>query len=153
MVLMQLIFFTSIASAATSRCPEGTFFRRAHFRKAYIRADGTRVQATRVKSGCVEKQAGYDYWVQRLMNGLPPNWSHKQEFAQGWTEEYRIKTLEALDVLPEILFKGVNGIYRLKRSKHGNNPASHGGNMVVLYDSAFDESRNLARIIAHELAH
>ncbi len=44
-------------------------------------------------------------------------------------------------------------IYRLKKSKDYPNPASNSDGILALYDSSFDNSRNLARILTHELGH
>ena len=47
----------------------------------------------------------------------------------------------------------MDGVYRFSKSKYFPNPASRIGSNIGLYDTAFDEKRNLARILAHELAH
>lgn len=142
----------SVSTYATD-CPEGTYFRRAHERSSYYRSDGTFVSAAKVKASCVEKRFGHDFWIRLLKGGKPKDWPHK-ETATKWSDNEKERVLEALSVLPEIFqLKSLKGIYRLSKSKDFPNPASHAPNIVVLYDSAFENKRNLARIVSHELAH
>jgi hypothetical protein len=60
-----------------------------------------------------------------------------------------------LEYLPkEMAIDAVHGLYRMGRSVSFPNAAS--GNKfgdIVLYDNAFEGSKNLARIVAHEIAH
>ncbi len=153
MINIFLAIWIGIPHAGAIDCREGTFKRRAHPRTAYYRGDGTFVRATHVIDSCIPKRPGHDLWFPKLKSGLPPKWPHDEAMAK-WTEEQRDRVLEALSELPEKLWdKSIKGIYRLSRPKDFPNPATHGGDMIVLYDSAFDQSHRLARILAHELAH
>jgi len=59
-----------------------------------------------------------------------------------------------LEEMPDILLSDkIKGIYRLKKSKDYPNPATSSDGVIVIYDSGFDSSRNLSRILAHELSH
>src|SRR5262249_30255041 len=142
-------------SAATLECPPGTYHVRSHPRSGYERADGTFVKATQVSESCRGKNDVYNTWAPRLKTGFPPGWEIKTEKAAKWTEEQRERVLEALGELPEALQKTpLKGIYRLSKSIFYPNPASDDNEgTMALYDSAFDRSRRLARILAHEFAH
>lgn len=96
----------------------------------------------------------YEFSKERFKKGLPSGWPHIIEKAGAWTDEERERVVEALEDLPDILLSDkVDGLYRLKRSKDYPNPASSSDGILVIYDSAFDSSRNLAEILAHELSH
>jgi hypothetical protein len=151
--ILQLAFIFLIPIAYGDVCPDGKYFRHAHSRSAYHRADGTFVHATHVSQSCVSKGPGYDFWFPKLKSGIPPNWPHKEGFAK-WTDDERERVLEALDELPpDLRSEYLKGIFRLSKSKDFPNPASHGGHMIILYDTAFGTDRTLARILAHELGH
>jgi len=127
---------------------------KSHFRRGYLRSDGTPVKATNVKSSCKEASAVYKFWSSKIKNGSPSDWPNKNEKQATWTAEEEERILEALENLPEELWSDViKGLYRLKKSKDFPNPASNGNGHIVLYDSAFESKRNLARILTHELAH
>lgn len=136
-------------------CPPGMYHVRSHTRSAYHRADGTFVNGAHVRESCRAKNPVDDRWAPRLKNGLPPNWPNKAEKNSKWTEDHRERVLEALNDLPEALQKTVlKGVYRFSKSVFYPNPASDDNEgTIVLYDSAFEKNRHLARILAHELAH
>ena len=144
-----------LASAGASQCPAGEHWVRAHFRRAYIRADGIAVSAAHVSAHCHENPASYAAWAARLRSGLPPGWKSRGEQPIAWSEEERQRVLEALSYLPkELLVSSVEGLYRLRRSLlYAVNPAAGLGDNIALYDPAFDPKQNLARVLAHELAH
>lgn len=59
------------------------------------------------------------------------------------------KVFEALSVLPEnILNQYVKNIYRMRKSIKEGNSATTNFDEVVLYDAAFEEKQDLARILA-----
>jgi hypothetical protein len=88
------------------------------------------------------------------VNTRPANWPYDKEKSKSWTVEETERVLEAICELPEKLWKKSEyRIYRMEKSKDGGNPATSAKGIVVLYDSAFNKSNNLARVIAHELAH
>ena len=64
------------------------------------------------------------------------------------------RVIEAFDNIPkELLSKKLSGIYRMKKSNFYPNPATSADVILALYDTAFDFSKSLERIIVHELAH
>ncbi|MGZ3747486.1 MAG: hypothetical protein ACXVB4_06085 [Pseudobdellovibrionaceae bacterium] len=123
-------------------------------RRGYVRSDGTVIKPTNVKSYCRVLTKAYEYSRERFKNGIPPNWPHSKEKAGSWTVEEKERIIEALEELPDILLSDkIAGIYRLKKSKDFPNPASSSYGVIVIYDSSFDSSRNLGRILCHELSH
>lgn len=158
MITIFLFFLSTHAFAKfenrNATCPQGFYRVKSHFRKAYVRSDGTQVKAANVTSYCKEASPAYNFWGNKLKNGLPPNWPHRQEQESTWTPESEERILDALEMIPEKLWSDeAKGIYRLKKSKDFPNPASNGDGLIVIYDSAFDSKRNLARILVHELSH
>jgi len=158
MFLVLLLFLAEAVLANTTPnellCPTGFYRVRSHPRRGYIRSDGVPVKATNVKTHCKELSAAFNFWKPKLKNGYPPNWPHKQEAESPWTTEEEARIIEALEAIPEELWsEAIKGIYRLKKSKDFPNPGSNGDGLIVLYDSAFDSKRNLARILVHELSH
>ena len=137
-------------------CPSGQHVVHQHPRRAYIRADGRHFSATTVHTHCADNPLGYSIWSSRVKEGSPSNWPRAEEKAIQWSVEERERTYEALSYLPE-LFRDkakIDGLYRMQRSMDFPNPAtSDRMNHIVLYDTAFDESRNLSQILAHEFAH
>lgn len=135
-------------------CPQGKYAVRSHDRGSYYRADGTFVSSAHIKAHCKEFSPSYQYFLDRFKEEISPLWPHKNEKSAPWTEEQKIRVIEALDELPQILkSEKIKGIYRMKKSKDGPNPGAGAEGIIVLYDSAFKNDRNLARILAHELAH
>jgi len=119
-------------------------------------ADGTPVRASNVSAHCQENPKGYEFWKSKLLNGRPENWPPATEKQAKWTPEEMERVLEALGSLPDSLQpKKIKGFYRMHRSDDYPNPAPTRAptGEIVLFDSAFDQSRNLARILGHELAH
>ena len=153
--LNSLFVLLGSLSAAALECPPGTYHVRSHPRRAYYRADGSFVNASHVSESCRERNAIYDAWASRLKNGFPPGWENKTEESVKWAEEQHERVLEAIGELPEDLRKTpIKGIYRLSKSIFYPNPASNDNDgTIVLYDSAFDKDRRLARILTHEFAH
>lgn len=146
--------FTCAAYGATVGCLSGEYLVSGHHRRGYVRSDGTVVRSTDVKSYCKVLTKAYEYSKKRFKKGRPANWPHNIEKASSWTDEETERIVEVLEELPEVLLsKVIVGIYRLKRSKDYPNPASSSDGVIVIYDSSFDLSRNLGRIIAHELSH
>jgi hypothetical protein len=149
---LALVFIASLAGGA--ECPPGQIHVKAHHRRAYTRADGKFVKEAAVTAHCRTKRKSDDYWHERFSKGRPGIWPHRKETEKAWTPEEVERVLEALCELPEELWnKSAYKIYRMDRSHLGGNPASSANGIVVLYDSAFDKGRTLARILAHELAH
>lgn len=146
------------APVSTQICPQGQHWVRAYHRRAYIRSDGSRVSATNVTAHCQGDPPSYAKWKDRLKDKptIIPTWA-KMDKRKTWTDEERERVLEALSSLPEILLlDAVQEIFRAEKGKSLNdaqNPASSDYGMIVLYDEAFKEKQNLARILAHELAH
>jgi hypothetical protein len=86
----------------------------------------------------------------------PVNWpeANKLEKTSGWTVEETERMLEALANVNEVLWLGsIKGFHRMDKSIFPNNHASGTPGHIVLYNSAFGENQNLARILTHELAH
>ena len=138
----------------TKICPPGEHWVKAHHRRAYIRSDGSKVSATEVTAHCQKDPIGSSFWKPKLKTGKPPGWERAQEKVGAWTPEEDERVLEALALIPDSLWaKTLNGIYRLGKSVDYPNPASSMSGQIALYDTAFDETRNLTRILAHELAH
>jgi hypothetical protein len=154
-IFLTILFLPAVVYAsAPEACPKGQFHVRAHHRNAYIRSDGVAVKATYVQAHCKQLTAGVVYFLEKAKDGLPPNWPHRKEEASKWSEAEKARVIEVLEELPEVLLlKNVTGIYRLKKSKDLSNPASNGGNMIILYDSAFDPGKSLGMIFVHELSH
>lgn len=66
------------------------------------------------------------------------------------------RVLEAISALPDgLVDQDSAGLYRMKDSKTNGNAATTNEPLreTVLYDAAFAPSKNLARVLAHELAH
>lgn len=150
--LLSFLFFSSISLGI--QCPSGFYKVIAHPRQAYYRSDGTFVRATSVKESCREYTAAYKFLKDRIKIGPPPSWPHKKEKFVKWNEDQKNRVIEAFEEIPEILLSdSCKGIYRASKSHDFPNPASNGDGHLVLYDSAFDLTRKLSRVIAHELAH
>jgi len=138
----------------TKKCPSDAHWVRAYFRNAYIRVDGTKVSASNVAAHCAKNRKSHDFGFPLFKNTLPTRWPWVGEKIKSWTVEEIERVLEALDSLPKALrLKSIKGIYRFGRSKDYPNPATSRAGEIVLYDTALDESRNLARILSHEFAH
>ncbi len=86
---------------------------------------------------------------------MPKRWPHHKEKQKIWTDEEKERVLEALGELPEALLgKYPIDIYRMEKSATSDgNPSTSADGIIVLYDSAFDQSHNLAEVLAHKLAH
>jgi hypothetical protein len=155
----SILVVSGLASNAEAselgRCSSGEHWVRAHERRAYLRADGTPVDASHVSAHCHPNPPSYAKWAERLRPGMPPGWLNKTEKQSAWTDEEKERILEALSSLPkELLAAPVNGIYRLKQSEsYEKNPASGHDDTAAVYDSAFEKSQNLARVLGHEFAH
>ncbi len=62
--------------------------------------------------------------------------------------------MEALAEIPNFLKnQDFDAIYRMHHPDNPENPAATQGNNIALYDPAFDSKYNLARVLAHEMAH
>jgi hypothetical protein len=146
-------------SAATAigseqSCPQGKHFVRTHSRAAYVRADGTRVSAAYVKATCRVRTKVEEKWSPRLYASFPASHSHPQEKAKAWSEGEKQRLFEAFSDFPEVLLNSkVDGFVRAARSVVPKNPATWDDGYIVLYDEAFGAKQNLARIVAHEMAH
>jgi hypothetical protein len=140
--------------AVQGNCPTGQYRVKAHHRKGYVKSDGIVVRPTTVKSHCRTLTKAIEYLDVRIKKGIPVSWPHKQEKIGSWNEEELENLRDALEEIPdELLDSKLDGIYRLKKSKDFPNPASSSDGVIVLYDSAFDSSRNIGEIFAHELSH
>lgn len=92
-------------------------------------------------------------WRTKLSDKGPKNWPIKSEKFKPISLSDRKKILKALSKLPDSISDiSIKGISRADRSVDFPNPASHGDESIVLYDTAIN-SNNLDRILAHELAH
>lgn len=152
-----LLFLTASSFAKevvpTLKCEPDQHYVRAHFRRAYVKTNGTRVSASNVSAHCADNPKGYSFWFPKIKKGLPNSWPHKER-AAVLSEGEREATIEALVALPSELWSGrITGIYRARRSVAYPNPASYSDGEIVLYDTAFESSKNLSEILAHELAH
>jgi hypothetical protein len=149
-----LIFLLEANTAGAQSCPKGDHWVSFHYRNAYYRYDGVFVSSTEVSGHCRENPRGYDKWHSRLSNGRPSIWGYKGEKSKKWKVEEVERVFEALSALPEnILNQYVKNIHRMHKSVHEGNSATTNFDEVVLYDAAFAQKQNLARILAHELAH
>ncbi|KYG61743.1 hypothetical protein AZI85_05825 [Bdellovibrio bacteriovorus] len=107
-----------------------------------------------IKGHCRKNPEGYTTWLPKIQDNLPSNWPHKNESSRTWSTEEKEKVLEAMATIPpELWSPKITGIHRAKRSKDHPNPATSADGIIVVYDSAFERERNLARIFTHELAH
>ena len=104
---------------------------------------------------CQKNLPGTETWIDKIRTGFPPRWQIKSEKQKDWTEDEKERVLEALSDLPKnLIINSVDGIYRLKTSGIYNlNPGSQHKHEIVLYDEAFGERQNMARVLAHEFAH
>ncbi len=160
MVFRAFILFVSLSFVALAKvqvptsCPQGEHWVRAHHRRAYIRADGTHVKATNVRAHCRKNQRGYEFWNPKLKPGFPQGWLRQDEKSKPWTEEEKERVLEALESIPEYLWKKIEGIYRMGKDSSGSgNPGASENEKIALYDSAFSNKYTLAHVLAHEMAH
>jgi hypothetical protein len=84
-------------------------------------------------------------------------WLHRQklERQKKWTEDEHEKVLEALSSLPDALqLESIQSVFRFEKSQdYEKNPASGQDGALGIYDRAFAPGTNLARVLAHELAH
>jgi len=156
-----LIFFllcSSFSYAKTntriSNCPEGEHFVKAHFRRGYVTSSGKVVAPANVKAHCRVNPESYSFWQPKFTDKKIDNWPHKKEVFKNWSPDEIERVLEALSELPNSLWsEKIRGIYRASKSHDFPNPATSADGIIILYDTAFDPSRNLPRILAHELAH
>jgi hypothetical protein len=150
-----LPLWTEAATANAPNCPSGQHWVKQHHRRAYVRADEKHFGAATVKAHCSANPPGFEHWLTLLRNGKPQDWPHPFETGTNWTDEERERALEALSYLPNgLTSQKLEGIFRAQRSSAFSNPASNDDlGRIVLYDSAFDSDRNLAKILAHEFAH
>lgn len=156
LTIFSLVLMSSNAFAkpAQLKCKTNEYAVKAHNRSSYYKANGTFVKASKVTAHCRTKSPIEDTWIPRLQEGLPKEWPHKSEKATPWSEAEKLRVLEAIEELPAVLQNApVKSIYRSVKSKDFPNPASNGGGYIVLYNTAFDENRRLARLLAHEAAH
>ncbi len=139
----------------SNHCPPGEHWVRAHTQRPYIRSDGTSVSGSYHRAGCAKNPPAYAIWKDRLKAGTPSKWELKNEISKPWTEDEKERVLEALSALPVILVtETVSGIYRLKTSSQLlENPAANFQNQIALYDRAFNNKQNVARVLGHEFAH
>ena len=153
-----LFLFLGLAPLAFSKessCNLGQHWVRTYHRRAYYGSDGIFVSATTVSAHCQGNPPGYSHWKDELRTGYPPSWPHKNEKPKAWTEEERDRTLDALGELPETLWGEDHiKIYRMESSTTSTgNPSTSAKGVIVLYNSAFDQSHTLSEVLAHELAH
>jgi hypothetical protein len=140
--------------AKADSCSTGQHFVRAYHRRAYYKADGTYVSASQVGAHCQNNPSGYSFWSNKFSSGVPRGWPWHDERSRAWTEEERERVLEALGEIPDELWNlSAEGIYRLDKSFDFPNPATSAERVIALYDTAFIQKRNLAQVLAHELAH
>jgi hypothetical protein len=153
--LLGLFFCLGIGKIVRAEvCPQGQYLVREHFRKGYVRVDGISVSSANVKQHCRPHTKVSEYLLPLFKLGIPPNWPNRSEKLGAWTEAERERLLDVLENLPgQLLTKKLVGFYRLRKSKDYPNPATSAEGIIVLYDSAFDSSRDLGRIVAHELVH
>lgn len=153
-ILYGSVLFGFPALAANRSCPVGQYRVKEHRRSGYTKSDGTIVRPTMVKSYCKSLTKAAEYLESRFKSGVPSVWPHKKELNGSWTEEEKELLRDALDKIPDsLLSTNIDGFYRLKRSKDYPNPASSADGIIVLYDTAFQSSRNLGEIVTHELSH
>ena len=153
-ILYGSVLFSFTTMAADRSCPAGQYRVKEHHRSGYTKSDGTVVRPTVVKSYCKTLTKAAEYLEPRFKKGVPSGWPHKKEAGGSWTEEEKERLRDALEEIPDSLLNStIEGIYRLKRSKDYPNPASSADGIIVLYDTAFQPSRNLGQIVTHELSH
>jgi hypothetical protein len=158
-VLIVLLFWTSSSTGraeakVATKCGANQYLVRAHFRRAYQRADGTFVSAATVESHCRDRSRIFEVWISKFTSDLPAGWPSKER-AVSWTEEEKLRIIDALETLPDLLTsQSVRAVVRVRRSVEPHNPASisDGGNLAI-YDTAFAKDLRLARVLAHELSH
>lgn len=156
--LLVLIFFSSACLGQTKAavCGLNEHWVRSHFRRAYVRANGTFVSATNVRAHCKKNQISFTSWKDKFQNQKPAFWPNKTEKSKRWTEEEIERVFDALDSLPEILRnQKVEGILRFEKAWDPVNQASSlpEKKLIALFNKAFSKDENLARLLAHELAH
>lgn len=136
-------------------CPPDQHWVSAHPRRAYTKTDGTFVSAAHVNSSCHPNPVSYAKWKDRFLNSKPGHWPRISEKQKRWSENEKERVLEALADLPEaLLLDSIKGIYRFEKSQdNAMNPASGESGALGVYDAAFAKDTNLARVLAHELAH
>jgi hypothetical protein len=112
------------------------------------------VRGTDVVTYCKDFSREEIFLNEKYRNGLPKNWPHKAELPRAWNEKDKEILSRALEIIPDVLLTDtVREIYRLRKSKDFPNPASSSDGILVIYDSAFDATRNVSQILTHELAH
>jgi hypothetical protein len=160
MLMNWLIFFVGFliswnqAWAMGIHCPSNQYAVDGHHRRSYVRSDGVFVKASIVKPYCKQLTRGYEYSKERFKKNIPNAWPHRHEKASSWKEDEKERVIEVLDEMPDIFLDNkILGIYRLEKSKDYPNPATSADGVIVLYDSAFDSSRSLGKIVSHELSH
>lgn len=151
---LSFLFLSHTTSGWAANCAKDQYLVQSHARRAYVKSDGTHVRATTVKSHCKLRSSSYEFWIERFSAERPPDWPHKKEQFLDWKTEDREKVLEALEDLPEELrMKSIQGLHRSTKSTFEGNSASQIMGRIVLYNEAFNSTKNLARVIAHEIAH
>ncbi|MBI2606570.1 MAG: hypothetical protein HYW49_10880 [Deltaproteobacteria bacterium] len=103
---------------------------------------------------CRSYPASYSHWFPRLKDRRPEGWPYWSETHGKWTEAEKVRALEALSEIPEVLWiDSIDGIYRMGKSISSGNAAAFWNNNITVYDIAFLPESNLPQIVAHELAH
>lgn len=150
----KALIYSAIAFAGfiADACPPGKYLVSAHPRSAYVTTAGTSYSATHVTAYCRSKSKAADYWANYISNGRPDNWPNSKEVFRTWAKQDIEMVLDALSLVPELLWRPVQ-FYRAGKSIYKGNSASRFMGSVVLYDGAVADRKKLGRIIAHELAH
>lgn len=151
-IFLSILFLYSPPVASAQDCPKGSAWVRPHPRDQYYRSDGVYVSATDVTGHCRSKTKSYDFWSALLVNGRPKDWVFNEEKSSDWTSAEISQFIKAAEKLPTLLRNKVN-VFRMKKSKDIENPATSTKGVMVLYDSAFSGKDILSRILIHELAH
>ncbi len=146
---MKLVFYfiyfyaTTAFGADILSCPAGSYRVKAHPRKAYYRTSGTFVSAANVETYCKEYSAADRFWLPKIKDGRPADWTLKKEISGLWSEAEKQRVLEALSELPEFLWSSsAKGIYRFVKSRDDPNPSAQREGIIALYDSAFEKALN-----------
>ena len=153
-ITLGLLLFTNTSQSLVTFCPPTQYLVQTHHRNGYVQSDGTAVRPTTVKAYCKFRNGSSEFLKDLFKKGQPANLPHQMEKDTSWTEEERERIVDALEFIPnQLLSPHISGVYRLKKSKDFPNPASNSNGVIVIYDSAFTNTKGLERIMAHELAH
>ncbi len=92
----------------------------------------------------------------KIKKGSPQNWPHPEKESPFSNDDIALVE-KALARLPDnFSFVGLKGIYKLERAKSlfsVGTPATYSDGQIVLYQKAFNNPKDIPRVVLHEIVH